>query len=295
MRIRRALLYTPGDSRRKIDKIPTLNLDSMVLDLEDGVALNNKAVARETIATVLREMNFGKTERVVRTNPVGSEFFEQDLAGTIVGHPDAYAVPKVESAAQVQLISQRLGAFEQQYGWEANSIRLLVLVETAKAILNLREIAESDSRLDALIFGAEDLAGNIGAIRTADAWEVFYARSAVVLHAKAFGLQAIDMVHVDLSEDPSQLTAETEQGVYMGYTGKQAIHPRQVEVIQKVFTPTTEQVAHAKRLVAAHDQHQAAGTGAFDFEGKMVDMPVVRAAEHVLARARAAGMDVDAL
>jgi citrate lyase beta subunit len=294
MRLRRALLYIPGDSRRKIDKGASLKVDSVVLDLEDGVALNNKAAARQTVATALREVDFGRTERIVRTNAVIKDgMYVEDLEQTISAHPDAYLIPKIEAAGQVQEVSARLAQFEQNFGWESNSIGLLAMVETARGVVNLREIAASDTRLQALIFGAEDLAGDMGAIRTPDGWEVFYARGAVVLHAKAFGLQAIDMVYISLSEDQSNLIAEAEQAVYMGYTGKQAIHPRQVEVIQQVFTPTRLQIDHARRLVAAFYAHQADKTGAFDFEGKMVDMPVLRIAEALLERARAAGIDVD--
>jgi citrate lyase beta subunit len=294
MRLRRTLLYTPGDSRHKIAKAATLKVDSVVLDLEDGVALNNKTAARETVAAALKDIDFGPIERIVRTNVVvGSGMYVDDIEHTIAARPDAYLLPKIEAVQQVQEVSKRLATFENQYGWAHQSIRLLVMVETAKGIVKLPEIAGSDTRLSALVFGAEDLAGDMGAVRTPDGWEVFYARSAVVLHAKAFGLQAIDMVYVDLTIDPSGLIAETEQAVYMGYTGKQAIHPRQVEIIQQVFTPTAEQIDHARRLVAAHEMHQANKAGVFDFEGKMVDMPIVRAAEAVLARARGAGIDVD--
>jgi citrate lyase beta subunit len=146
-----------------------------------------------------------------------------------------------------------------------------------------------------LAFGAEDLAGDIGAMRTPDGWEVFYARSKLVLYARAYRLHAIDTPFVDLGADDSMLVSETEQAHYMGYTGKLAIHPRQIEPIQKAFTPTTEQVRRAKALVAAHDEHQQAGEGVFAYEGRMVDMPMVRAAQDVLARARAAGVDVDSL
>lgn len=294
MRLRRALLYTPGDSRRKIEKAASLDLDSVVMDLEDGVALNNKAAAREVTAAALREVDLGSTERIVRTNAVvpGGMYLE-DMASTIAGHPDAYLIPKIETAEQVREVSERLTHYEAQYGWPRHSIALLAMVETGKGIIALKEIATSDARLAALLFGAEDLAGDIGAIRTPDAWEVFYARSAVALHAKAYGLQAVDMVNVDLTDDPSHLRAETEQALRLGYTGKQAIHPRQVPVIQQIFTPSPEQIDYARRLVAAHKAHQAVHTGVFDFEGKMVDMPVVRAAEAILARARAAGIKVE--
>jgi citrate lyase beta subunit len=293
MKIRRALLFMPGDDRRKIEKGASLGVDSIIMDLEDGVALNNKPAARATIAAALREVNFGRTERLVRINPVGGGLEADDLAATLPARPDGYVLPKVESAEQIAEVTTQLKAAERANGWPSGSIRLLPIIETARGVVNLREIAGSASRLDALIFGAEDLAGDIGATRTPDGWEVFYARSAVVIHAKAAGLQAIDTVFVDLN-DVDGLEAQTRTAMLMGYNGKLAIHPRQVEPIQQMFTPSADEIASAKRLIDAHTAHQAAGTGAFQLDGKMVDMPVVRAAENVLARARAAGINPDA-
>jgi citrate lyase beta subunit len=291
-RVRRALLFMPGDDRRKIEKGAGLGVDSIIMDLEDGVALNNKAAARSTIAAALREVNFGRAERLVRTNPVSSDWFEDDIALTVEGRPDGYVIPKVELDLQIHDADQRLSEAEREHGWPKGSIALLALIETAKGVVNLKEIADSSPRLQALIFGAEDLAGDLGATRTSEGWEVFYARSAVVLHAKAYGLQAIDTVYVKL-DDITGLTAETEQAVRMGYTGKLAIHPRQVEPIQTAFTPTPEEIARARRLIEAHNAQQRAGKGAFELDGKMVDMPMVRAAESILARARAAGIVTD--
>lgn len=288
IRIRRALLFMPGDDRHKIEKGAASRADSVIMDLEDGVALNRKPEARATILGALREVDFGSTERVVRINPVGSGFEDDDLAGTIAGRPDAYVLPKVESVQHVQHISALIADAEREHDWPLGGIRLLPIIETARAVAYLREIAECDPRLDALIFGAEDLAGDIGATRTADGLEVAYARGAVVIHAKAAGLDAVDTVHVDLHDIPG-LTAQTEMVMRMGFTGKLAIHPRQVDPIQAVFTPTDEEIARARRIIDAHDSHQAAGTGAFALDGKMVDMPIVRAAEAVLARAKAAG------
>jgi citrate lyase beta subunit len=293
MKIRRALLFMPGDDRHKIEKGAALNMDAIIMDLEDGVALNNKSAARATVAAALREVDFGRSEKLIRINPASTEFYIDDIEATIHAHPDGYVVPKVEYARQVQEISARIHAAEHKHGWQEGSIALLAIIETAMGVVNTREIASSDPRLSALIFGAEDLASSIGATRTPDGWEVFYARSKVVMHAKAFGMQALDTPFVSLAEaDHNNLIAETEQALYMGYDGKLAIHPKQVEIIQRVFTPTAEQIAQAKRLIEAHAAHQHDGTGVFAFEGRMVDMPMVRAAQRVLARARAAGIAV---
>jgi citrate lyase beta subunit len=283
-------LFMPGDGRRKIEKGAALDVDAVIMDLEDGVALSNKPAARAVTAAALREVDFGRTERLVRLNPVDSLFFDDDLAETIDAHPDGYVLPKVESAGQVREVAARLLAAEGRNGWRPGGIRLLAIIETGRGVLNLREIAESDSRLDALVFGAEDLAGDIGATRTPEGWEVYYARSAVVIHAKSCGLQAIDTPFVDLA-DLERLGQETRLVLGMGYTGKLAIHPRQVDIIQRVFTPTPEEIQQAQRLIAAHDAQQAGGAGVFELDGKMVDMPMVRAAQTLLARARAAGIE----
>lgn len=288
MRVRRALLFMPGDSRPKIEKGAALGVDSVIMDLEDGVALNNKPAARATIAAALREVEFGRAERLVRVNPVGGALYADDLMATVAARPDGYVLPKVESPAHIQIVSEWLFTAENEYGFPPGSIKLLAIVESARGIVHLREIAGADPRLEALIFGAEDFAGDVGAIRTPEGAEIAYARGAVVTHAKAFDLAAIDTVYLKL-DDTQGLVHETRRILEMGYTGKLAIHPRQVAPIQEVFTPTDEEIAAARRIIEAHDAQQAAGTGAFQLDGKMVDMPVVRAAQAVIDRAQAAG------
>jgi citrate lyase beta subunit len=278
----------PGDDLHKIQKATTLGVDCICMDIEDGVALNRKADARSTIVQALQTLDFGRSERLVRVNPVGSELIEEDLKAVLPAHPDGLVLPKVANAEQILWASRKLDEVEAANDWPARSILLLALIETAKGVVNLREIAGSNPRLQALIFGAEDLAGDIGAVRTREGWEIFYARSAVVTHAAAFGLQALDMVFMDL-RDIDALREECQQAARMAYTGKQAIHPNQISPIQEAFTPSDDAIAHALRVVEAAAQNQQQGTGAFTLDGKMVDAPVVRAAEWVLERARAAG------
>ena len=287
-RTRRALLFTPGDDMHKITKAAGSGADSVIMDLEDGVALSRKAEARQTIVEAVKTLDFGRSERLVRINPVASELETDDLKMTLPAQPDGYIIPKVERPEHIQWVSEVIGEFERRRRVPLGTIRLLALVETARGIIHLKEIAGSDDRLDALIFGAEDLAGSIGAVRTREGWEVFYARSAVVIHAAAYGLQAIDTIFADFGDIPG-LVADATQALQMGYSGKLAIHPRQVAPIAEVFTPSDEAVAQAQRLIEAYNVHQGEGTGAFAYEGKMVDAPMIRAAEFVLARARAAG------
>ncbi len=288
MRARRALLYMPGDDMHKIQKATTLGVDTICMDIEDGVAFNRKAEARATILEALRSLNFGRAEKLVRINPVGSGLEAEDLKVVLPGRPDGILIPKVTVAQPVRWVSDRIGEFEQAEGWPVGEIILLALVETAQGVVNLKEIAGADTRLQGLVFGAEDLAGDMGLVRTPEGWEAFYARSAVAVHAAAFGLQAIDVVFMDL-HDPDGLRRESIQGAQMGYTGKQVIHPNQVALVQEAFTPSDEAIAHALRVVETMRQNQASGHGAYALDGKMVDAPVVKAAEWVISRARAAG------
>ncbi len=288
MHSRRALLYMPGSDRRKIEKSTTLGVDCICIDLEDGTALSKKAEARLIIADALKELDFGSAERCIRINSIGSGFEEEDLRAALQARPDTIVLPKAEAAEQVQWVSQQIESYELANGMRLGGVRLLVGLETAKGLINLKEIASADKRLEAIIFGAEDFAASVGATRTKAATEVLYARSAVVAACAAYDLQAIDMVHIDF-RDTESLINESVEGAGLGFAGKQIIHPAQVEPVQAAFTPSDEAIAYAKRVVETFEANQKAGKGAYDLDGKMVDMPLLINAQKVLARARAAG------
>jgi citrate lyase beta subunit len=277
----------PGDNWKMITKSITLGLDCICMDMEDGTAISQKAKARATIAKALQELDFGKSEKLARINSVGSGWEQDDIEAVLPYHPDGIVIPKVESFAHVEWASQIIEAEELKFGWQVNSIRILIGVETARGILNLKEIA-AHPRLDAIIFGGEDFAASIGATRTKDATELLYARQAVVVACAANDLQAIDIVAIDY-RDIEALRAESEFGARLGYSGKQIIHPAQVEPVQAAFTPNDETIAHAKRIVETFEASQKEGKGAYSLDGKMIDMPLLKNAQKALERARAAG------
>jgi citrate lyase subunit beta-like protein len=287
MHSRRALLYVPGDDRQKIKKAASLGVDCICMDMEDGVAISRKAQARAVIAAALQAVDFGASEKLVRINGVGSGLEKDDLQAVLPHRPDGIVIPKLEELRQVQWASDIIEAAELRNGWQINSIRLLVDMETAKGILNVKEIA-SHPRLDALIFGGEDFAVSVGATRTSEAVELLYARQSVLTAAAAFHLQAIDMVAIDF-KDLEALRGEAAFGAGLGFTGKQIIHPAQVEPVQSAFTPGDEAITHARRVVDGFEASKKQGKGAFALDGRMIDMPIVKNAEKVLERARAAG------
>jgi citrate lyase subunit beta-like protein len=258
------------------------------MDMEDGVASNCKEQARQSIVEALGTYNFGQSERLARINAIGSGLESDDLRIVLPARPDGIVVPKVEEGEQVRWVSEKITAAERERSWPVGSIPLIILVETARGVVNLAKIAGAAPRLEAIIFGAEDLAGDVGMARTRAGSEVFYARSAIVVHAAAFNLQAIDLVFIDF-KDEAGLREEAMQGVQMGFAGKQIIHPDQVAPVQEVFTPSDEAITRALKVMEEYASHQRDGQGAFALDGKMVDAPAVKAAERVLARARAAG------
>ena len=288
MHSRRALLYMPGDDRRKIEKATKLGVDSICMDMEDGVAVNMKAEARAVIAQAMKDLDFGQTERCIRINSIGSGLEKRDLAAALVTRPDAIVVPKVETAEQVKWVSEHIETYELSSNSKLGGIRLLVGVETAKGVMNIKEIAGADKRLEAIIFGGEDFAASIGAVRTKAASELLYARQATVTACAAYDLQAIDIVFIDF-KDNEGLRLEAEQGAGFGFSGKQIIHPNQVAAVQEAFTPSDSAIEYAKRIVESFESSQKEGKGAYALDGRMIDMPLLKNAQKVLDRAKAAG------
>jgi len=285
-RLRRVLFNVPGSDLRKIKKAVTLNLDCIVLDLEDGVAQNQKEVARKTIVDSFKTETFpSRSERLIRINSIGSGLENEDLKGCaqkLVEQNllDGIVVPKVENPDHLLFVSKFLDRLGD------SKVKLLAAIESAKAIVELRDICRAGgTRLEGLIFASEDFCADMGATRTAEARELLYARSAVVLHAVAFGVQSIDMVCLDY-KNPEILFKETLEGKQMGYTGKQAIHPNQIDPIYKAFYPSDSELKLAKDIIEGNQLHQAAGKGAFSLNGKMIDMPMVKWAHLIIQRSQ---------
>ncbi len=290
-RARRALMYVPGSDERKISKSTMLGLDGAILDLEDGVAFNRKDEARGIIRQALENVDFGRTERLVRINPLYSGRAEEDLKAVLPGRPDAILIPKADSPQIVSTVDGIITAVEQEQGWEPGGIALTLLIESAAAFINLAAICQASPRVQALVFGAEDFCADAGVTRTVEAHELLYARSALVMHAAAYGLQAIDMVQVNYL-DTELLEKECRDAVELGFTGKTVVHPAQIAVVQGAFTPSEKMIIYALEIVAGAAAAQQSGKGVFTHEGKLVDLPVVKRAESILARARAAGINV---
>jgi citrate lyase beta subunit len=293
-RPRRVLLFCPATDRRKIEKAAGLDADGVIIDLEDAVAAGRKDEGRAAAVAALEDLDFGRRERLVRINPFDDGPGRRDLEAVLRARqpPDTIVIPKTQGAGDLLRISRALDRIETARRLRRGTVRLIAIVETARGVVALPEITGASPRLAAIAFGAEDLVADLGGIRTTAGQEILYARSAVALHCAAAGLQAIDTPFVEILNEAG-LVADSRAALALGYAGKLAIHPGQVTPILGVFTPPAEELAAALRLLREHARRQEEGVGVFAFEGRMVDMPMVRAARAVVARARAAGMAVD--
>ncbi len=274
---RRSLLFTPGNRPSMLRKAPNSGADVLVFDLEDAVGPAQKDQARQTIRTVLADQTFDpEAEVCVRLNPIDTGA-AADLEVVLTGSmPDSVMLPKVESADEVENLTRLLDEGDAD-------CPVLVLIESARGVLHAETIADVPL-VDGLFFGAEDLAADMGATRTAEGTEVLHAREHVVLAAAAANVDAIDTIYPDIT-DTNGLREEARFARTLGFDGKAAIHPDQVSIINDAFTPDKDELARARRIVAASDE---ANDGVFRLDDEMIDTPIVRQAERVIRRADAA-------
>lgn len=281
---RRSVLFSPGDQPKLLRKAPESGADVVVFDLEDAVAPDEKPAARESVESVLREVD-PDCELCVRINPLdGGGSRDLDALAGCLEMVDSIMLPKVSDPESISRLRE---TFEER----GVQRPILALLETAAGILAAERIAERRG-VDALLFGAEDLAADIGATRTDDGEEVSYARQRVVLAASSAGIDCIDTLVTDF-ERTDYLEAESERAVQFGFDGKMAIHPAQVSVINDAFTPSEERIEWAGRVLAAKARADSEGRGVFAVDGEMIDAPLIAQAEQVIERAKAAGIDID--
>ena len=289
----RSLLFVPGDSERKLEKGFSAGADVVIVDLEDSVAPENKPLARRTAAEAIASRPAGGPVVYVRVNDLSTGLTDDDLAAVVPARPDGIVLPKSASGADVQHLSTKLRVAEIENGLPDRSIKIIpIITETGIATLSTASYPNCSSRLAGLTWGAEDLSAAIGARASRDEHgrytDVFrYARAVTLLAASACDVPAIDTVFVDF-RDLDGLRAECLEAERDGFTAKLAIHPAQVPVINEVFTPSAEAVAHANAVIEAF---AAAGNpGVVGIDGHMYDIPHLKRAGRLLARAKAAGV-----
>lgn len=263
--------------------------DGVILDLEDAVPSGQKAQAREWVVAALRRVDFGSRERIVRVNAPGAPELAADLAAVVPAGPDALLLPKLSDAASLARLDAEVAKLEQATGRASGTIRFHLIVETVAAVLGLEALARAVPRTAALFYGAGDLSRETRARLVPGRLTELYTMSRVVLVARATGLDAIDSPCFELGQ-PDRLEAHTRVGADLGYDGKALIHPSQIEVANRYFTPSPEAVAEARRVLAAYEEAEVGGRGALALEGQFVDAVHVHMARETLARAQLAGL-----
>ncbi len=292
-RLRRSVHFVPGANEKLLVKSLATEADSLVLDLEDAVTPDLKGEARATVLGWLKDVDFGRQERMVRMNPLDTPWGLDDLRETMVAPPDMYMVPKVGTLAEIMTIDKEITALEERYGHPAGGVGLLLIAtEVPQGVLNMQSFTECE-RVKALSWGAEDLSAALGAPRNRDAsghyLDVYkHCRVQTLLCAAAGGVQPVDTVFVDI-RDLDALREESQEGAWMGYTGKITIHPDQIPIVNEMFTPSAEEVAEATELMEAFEKAEAEGLMVFSFLGQMVDVPHLERARKTLERAKQVG------
>lgn len=284
MMVLRSMLFVPGNSMRMITKAATLPADAIILDLEDAVPVPDKATARIMIRDSIRGVKSGGAYIFVRVNALPTRLTREDLS--VVGEGlDAVMLSKTEARSDVVAVDNMIGEAEKAKGLEPGSLKIFPLIETAKGVVNAYEIASASERIVAVAFGAGDYYGDLGrnvALISAEQTELLYARSQVVNCSRAAGVQAIDTPFFGLLTDKKGLHKETTLALQLGFKGKLLIHPGQIEPVNKIFLPSSDDAEHAKRVVEVFEEAQARGLGAISFEGKMIDYMNYRQAKDMV-------------
>ena len=288
--LRRSLHFVPGGNDRMFEKALNLPADSLILDLEDSVTPANKEAAREQVCNWIKDTNFINQECLVRINPLDTPWGFKDLRAVAESLPDGIVLPKVARKKEVMEIDGVISQVEREKQIEEGSVSFVLIgTEVPEAVFNLHKMARIP-RVDAITWGAEDLSGVLGAKAKRDSHgnylEVFsYVRATCLLAAVAGNADPIDAVYVDI-KNPDGLVQECNDGANMGYTGKVTIHPSQIEIVNKAFTPSAEEISGAEELIAAFKENESKGRMAFSFNGQMVDVPHLVRAKEILAKAK---------
>jgi len=276
-RPRRSVLYMPGSNTRAMEKARGLAADALILDLEDAVAPDAKAMARANVATALRAGGYGKRELIVRVNGLATPWGHDDLGAAATMKANAVLLPKVESADTVR----QAGALLVAAG-APPSLALWCMIETPLGVLHAEEIAASSPRVAALVMGTSDLAKDLQARHTRERLPMLTALGLCILAARAYRLAILDGVHLDLADDDG-FAAVCRQGRELGFDGKTLIHPKTIGAANAAFAPAPEEITWSRRVIAAHAEAEAAGKGVVLVDGKLIENLHVEDARRTVA------------
>lgn len=276
----RTLLLVPGHEQKILEKARTVNADAVILDLGDSVPVSEKKTARAAVRAALEEGGFGP-QVILRVNGFASGLTEDDLKGAFGPGVAAICLPRAAGLADTLRMAPLITEVEQIHSYETGTVGIVGMIETARGLLHAYELADGCQRVQALCLGGENLAGDLGAVRTQTGEELAHAQRQLIVAARATAVMAIDTVWSDLS-DMEGLRAQAQRARELGYSGKLIIHPDQVAPIHEAFTPTAKEVAHARRVVEAFDAASERGGGVITLDGYTVHASMVARARETL-------------
>ncbi len=280
----RSLLFAPGDNLKMVEKALSTGADAVIIDLEDAASETAKSKARGLVRNALEKHQAARPAGLVRINPESTPHWEPDINAVVCKNLQGVVVPKVESTQTVVSLDQLLGQRETEAGLAPRSVAVFLLIESARGVLKLSELVGCNSRIAGVIFGAEDFCLDTEIPRLPGGDALLFPRSYSVISARAFGCRAIDMVFADVN-DTEGLRRECEEAKRLGFSGKLAIHPRQIDVIHRGFAPSSLELEEAKKVLEAFEEAQKKGNAVTLVSGKMIDRPVAERARRTIARA----------
>ena len=287
--MRRSMLFLPGNTPNMLINGSCLGADAVIFDLEDAVAPTEKDAARILVRNTMRHMDFRGCETIVRINSIDTPYWKEDLNEVLPQRPDLILLPKTNCAADVEAADDYITLVEQRLGFAPNTVGLMPLIETALGVENAYSIASARSRVAALFLGAEDLTADLQCQRTKEGREIDYARHRLVVAARAANVAVYDTPFTDVNDDEG-IRTDAAYAKSLGFTGKAAISPRHVEVINQVFSPTVKEIRYAFEVMDAISLAKEQGRGAIALHGKMIDAPIVARARQTLDMARQLGI-----
>ena len=287
--MRRSMLFLPGNNPNLLINGNCLGADAVIFDLEDAVSPAEKDAARILVRNTMRYMDFRGCEIIVRINSIDTPYWKEDLDTVLPYRPGLVLLPKTGSAADVLAADEYMTLLEEKLGLEKNTVGLMPLIETALGVENSFQIASASKRVKALFLGAEDLTADLQCKRTKEGREIEYARTRLVVAARAAGVDVYDTPFTDVNDDEG-IRVDTALAKALGFNGKASISPRHVQVINEVFSPTEKEVDYAYEVMEAIALAKAQGKGAIALHGKMIDAPIVARAQRTIDMAVALGM-----
>ena len=288
--MRRSMLFLPGNNPNMLINGNCLGSDAVIFDLEDAVSPAEKDAARILVRNTMRYMDFRGCEIIVRINSIDTAYWQKDIDEILPYKPGLVLLPKTSSAADVLAADAYMTEVEKKLGLEQNTVGLMPLIETAMGVENAFQIASATKRVQALFLGAEDLTADLQCKRTKEGREIEYARTRLVVAARAAGVAVYDTPFTDVNDDEG-IQKDAQLAKALGFTGKASISPRHVEVINAVFSPTQKEVDYAYEVMDAIELAKSQGKGAIALHGKMIDAPIVARAQQTIAMAQALGME----